>query len=369
MKLPCLDIIIPHYKEKPEEIRHLLDSIEMQVGIDLSKAIRVTIVNDKNDEALKKLLDYVQNAHYNFPINLLQNKENSGAGIARQNGFLNTELPYVMFCDADDELYAADSLMKIINYVNLLEVQGKKWSYVWGDFYEEQKLDDKSYNLLIHNTPSMIWMHGKIFNRKFIQEHNIKFHPWLRTFEDTYFGKCVGLSAPKNCIYHCPEIIYLWKRNPNSVTSNWTKDERSYLYWRNEDYRECTYEVLDFIYPHRTESGRWNELLFVSIYFTYFILQSSDFDRKDADAEAVCDEMEKLFVKMVQDFGDTIKDVSMKEKARWYNLTRIDVCNRFNFLIEKTPWNDFLKYIDNKYNVNTYNLLCIEWINIMKCSV
>ena len=359
MKLPCLDIIIPHYKEKPEEIRHLLDSIEMQVGIDLSKAIRVTIVNDKNDEALRELLNYINNAHYNFPINLLQNIENSGAGVARQNGFLNTELPYVMFCDADDELYAADSLMKILNYVNLLESENKKWSYIWGDFYEEQKTE-KAYNLLIHNTPSMIWMHGKIFNRKFIQDHNIKFHPWLRTFEDTYFGKCVGLSAPRNYIHHCPEIIYLWKRNPNSVTSNWTKDSRSYLYWRNKDYRECTYEVLNFIYPNREISGRWNELYFVSLYFTYFMLQMPDFDRRDEEAAQVYDELEKLFVKLVIDFGDTIKDTKVLERARWYTLTRADVCNRFSFLIEKTPWNEFLQYIDNKYNIKSYDLLYIK---------
>ena len=364
MQLPCLDIIIPHYSEKPEMIRHLLDSIEGQVGVDLAKAIRVTIVNDKNDNAYNELSNYVYSARYTFPVTVYQVAENGGAGRARQFGIDRTNLPYIMFCDADDQLYASDSLMKILNYVNLLEVQNKKWNYVWGDFYEEQKIGEKGYNLLKHDTPSMIWMHGKIFNRSFLEEHNIKFHPWLRTFEDTYFGKCVGLSAQKSYIQHCPEIIYLWKRNPDSVTSNWTKDQRSYLYWRNVDYIECTYKVLEFIYPHRVESGRWNELFFVSLMFTYFILQTSDFDRRDEEASKIYDNMEDLFVRLTKDFGETVRNSSAKERAYWYSMVRQDVCNRFGLLIEKVHWNHFLQHIDNKYHINSYELFYIKDTNL-----
>ena len=358
MQLPCLDIIIPHYNEKPQMIRHLLDSIEGQVGIDVSKAIQVTIVNDKNDESLKELTDFLANAQYNFNITVLQTNKNEGAGRARQAGLERTKLPYIMFCDADDQLYDCTALMKLLNYVNLIEVQKKSWSYVWGDFNEEQIID-KNYQLIKHDTPSMIWMHGKIWNRKFIIDNNITFHPWLRTFEDTYFGKCVGLAAPKSYIHHCPEMVYLWKRNPNSVTSNWTADNRSYLYWRNADYRECTYQVLNFIYPHRNKSGRWNELYFVSIFFTYFMLQMPDFEPIDDDAKKVIIELEGLFVRMIKEFGESVRDTTPEERARWYTLTRTDLCNRFKFLIERVPWNDFLKYIDNKYNIESYNLLYI----------
>lgn len=359
MNLPCLDIIIPHYNEKPSVIRHLLDSIEGQVGVNLAKAIRVTIVNDCNDEPLQELVSFLKTSQYSFPIKILRADKNAGAGVARQIGINNTELPYIMFCDADDCLFSADALMKLINYINLLEVQQKPWSYIWSDFYEEQILDH-GYNLLKHETPSMIWMHGKIWNRKFLEEHNCKFHPWLRTFEDTYFGKIVGLSGPYNYVKHCPEVTYLWKRNPNSVTANWTKDERCYLYWRNADFRECTYEVLKFIYPNRSVSGRWNELFFVSIFFTYFMLQMPDFDRRDEEAKAVYDALEEVFVRMVVDFGESVKNVTAAEKSRWYSLTRADLCSRFKFLIEQTPWNDFLKYIDKKYNINSYDLLCIK---------
>ena len=85
-----------------------------------------------------------------------------------------------------------------------------------------------------------------------------------------------------------------------------------------------------------------------------------DFNPIDDKAVELRENMEKFFVKIVQDFGDTVKKASMEEKARWYTLTRNDVCKRFKFLIEKQPWNDFLKEIDSKYNINSYDLLCIK---------
>lgn len=130
MNLPCLDIIIPHYSEKPAVIRHLLDSIEGQVGVNLSKAIQVTIVNDCNDEPLQELINFLDTVQYSFPIKVLRNDKNAGAGVARQTGINHTSLPYIMFCDADDSLYNSDALMKLLNYVNLLEVQKKPWSYI-----------------------------------------------------------------------------------------------------------------------------------------------------------------------------------------------------------------------------------------------
>ena len=360
MQLPCLDIIIPHYSEKPEMIRHLLDSIEGQVGINAAKAIKITIVNDKNDDSYNDLTNFLKTAEYSYPIEVLQTNKNGGAGCARQFGIDNTSLPYIMFCDADDQLYDCTALMKLLNYVNLLEMKKETWNYIWADFYEEKIMGEKGFDLIKHDQPSMIWMHGKIWKRKFLEEHNIKFHPWLRTFEDTYFGKIVALSTSRSAAHHCPDVVYLWKRNPNSVTANWTKDERSYLYWRNEDFVECTYKVLEFVYPNRAVCGRWNELYLVSLFFVYFVLQMPDFDRRDEQTAAKCNALEQLFVRMVKDFGDTIKDTTIKERAFWYSMTRGDVAGRFNFIIEKIHWNHFLQHLDNKYDIESYKLLYIK---------
>ena len=224
----------------------------------------------------------------------------------------------------------------------------------------EEKLKNNNYDLITHNIPSMIWMHGKIWNRKFLQQYNLRFHPWLRTFEDTYFGKIVALSAPRTAAYHCDSSVYLWKRNENSVTANWAKDNRSYLYWRNDDFRECTYQVLNFLYPRYKEIERWEECFFSSLMFTYFVLQTTDLEIVDGESQQVHDQMEQLFVKMVVDFGETVKNTSNLNRSIWYNLVRTDFSSRFKFFIEQIPWNDFLKYIDNKYNIHSYDLFNIH---------
>ena len=360
MKLPCLDIIIPHYNEKPEMIRHLLDSIEMQAGINLAKAIRVTIVNDHNPDACAVLRDYLIKANYTFPIEVLQTPINAGAGRARQYGIDHTELPYIMFCDADDCLYTCTSLLSLLNCVRLVEVKQQPWNYIWGNFYEEKITGEKGFDLITHDKPSMIWLHGKLWKREFLEKYNIHFHPTLRTFEDTYFGKIVSLSVPKTWNYHCEDIVYLWKRNPNSVTSGWNHDKHTYLYWRNEDYVTCTYSVLETLYPRYKEIQRWQELFFVSVMFTYFILQMGEFSTDEPKTAEVRLALEDLFARMIKEFGNTVKNTPNINRVKWYCLVREEIVNQFSFNIEQVHWNDFLKYIDKKYNIESYDLLRID---------
>ena len=360
MKLPCLDIIIPHYKEPYGLVRHLLDSINNQVGINLQNTIKVTIVNDAQPEYANALTEALKTAQYNFDINVIIKDKNEGAGRARQCGLDRTELPYVMFCDADDCLYDCSALFKLLNCIRLLEAKGSKWNYIWSNFYEEFiGQDGKQYDLLSHEKPSMIWMHGKVWNREFLNRYNIQFHPTLRTFEDTYFGKIAALVVPKARAYHCDEHIYLWKRNPNSVTAAWNHDNRSYLYWNNHDYITCTYGVLKFLYPNYKMVERWLELFMVSVMFTYFLLQFREYNDLEELTLTKRQEVKQLFADIVRDFGDSVKDATNYQKLKWYNNVRADISNRYNFAIEQIGWNDFLKEIDAEFNVGAYDLLKI----------
>lgn len=346
MNLPCLDIIIPQYKEPEEMLFKLLTSINNQVGINLAKVIRVTIINDCNDEGYDILLG-LNKYNFNFSLSFLQTPVNGGAGRARQYGLDHTELPYVMFMDADDCLWDCGALMKLINSIRVLEVQNKPWSYIWSDFYEEKFTGEKGYDLLLHNQPSMIWMHGKVWNRQFLKDNNISFHPTLRTFEDTYFGKIVALSAPKTYAYHCTDVTYLWKRNPNSVTAGWNHDNRSYLYWNYKDYMTCTYGVLEFLYPNYKKCARWNELFFSSLYFTYFLLQMTEYsDLDNPETLQKRKDLVDLFISLIVDFGDTVEDLSTEQKAFWYGEVRKDVYGTYcGFTFEHQNYNDFLSEI------------------------
>ena len=217
MTFEKLDIIIPQYKETEEVIKPLLTSIENQVGI--SKDIfQVTIVNDHSD---CKLSDAFLKS-FSYPIQYLETPENGGGGMARQWGVDHTSNPLIMFCDADDRFFDCTSLLNIFNAMRFNNIKtGKTFNMLTSSFYEEHiEANGKGYDLIKHEKPTMIWMHGKIFRRSFLEKYNIRFLPGLRTFEDTFFGKHVALLAPQTTQIHCNYYTYLWVRNPDSVTSN-----------------------------------------------------------------------------------------------------------------------------------------------------
>ena len=59
------------------------------------------------------------------------------------------------------------------------------------------------------------WVHNKLYRRDFLMEHDIKFAP-LRTSEDIVFYFFVVCTAPR--LVRVPNIIYIYRSNPNSIT-------------------------------------------------------------------------------------------------------------------------------------------------------
>lgn len=342
-----LDIIIPQYNESEELINHLLTSIENQIGINLSTILKVTIVNDHSKYKLSN--EFLSRFH--FPLEYIETPVNGGAGRARQYGMDHTSAPYIMFCDADDRLYDCSALMKLLNQIRLLEVQQKPWSYIWSYFYEEFR-KDRAYDLISHDKPSMIFMHGKVWNRKFLQEHDIKFHPSLRTFEDTYFGKLVALVSPKSQQFCLKEYTYIWMRNPNSVTAQWNHDGKQYLYWQVDDYITCNKDSLKVLYDKRNSIPRWKELLMVSLLFTYFLIQSADFQDNEQDTLDRRGRLEDFFGELCIDYSNEIKSLTPAELRGVFMETRQDALTRYRLLDCNENWENFKRRMEDKYGLD-----------------
>ena len=112
-----LDIIIPQYKEKNEDIKPLLDSINNQERVDFNN-IKLTIVNDCSDVLLDE--DFLK-SFKNLNISYIRNDKNTGPGLARQKGIDSTSSDYIMFCDSDDELYEKKALYVITDFISKRE--------------------------------------------------------------------------------------------------------------------------------------------------------------------------------------------------------------------------------------------------------
>ena len=197
-----LQILIPQYNEDEALVKPLLDSIESQYDIDLKNDIEVFIGNDGSDT---KLSVYFLK-QYSFPIQY-HYFEHSGLAATRQKLQDLTTADYIMFCDADDRFINNLALHFILSSIKDADV-------LVCTFLEEARYGDHQVTYVLHKKDA-VFVHGKVYRRKYLEENQIKWHPELHEHQDSPFNSLAQLCSKKVKIFDMP--IYLWHYNPNSI--------------------------------------------------------------------------------------------------------------------------------------------------------
>lgn len=192
-----IDIIIPAYNAH-ETITQTLLSIACQKNIEDCK---VYIVNDKSEKNYSQEIKIFSRF---MDIKELKLKKNSGPGIARQYGIDNSSNPYIVFIDSDDVFASPIALQTL--YSTIKEYRA---DVVISNFIEETK-----YEMIEHNGDT-VWLHGKIYKRKFLEKNHIKFNN-TRANEDNGFNQSILLRSPK--VEYIDDITYYWCYNEQSIT-------------------------------------------------------------------------------------------------------------------------------------------------------
>jgi len=192
-----VNIIMPAYNGH-KTIRQAIASVAMQDGID---QILLTIVDDCSDSTY----DYILSEFPYINIEILRKPTNTGCGQSRQYGIDRCKCKYFMFLDTDDCLYTPMAVKQMYSFMECENLDS-----LYRDFIEE--LDDGKYIL---RKNSGVWMHGKMFRTKYIQDNNIRYSE-TRLHEDHAFNIISKLSGGKN--RHIDAVTYLWKYNENSLT-------------------------------------------------------------------------------------------------------------------------------------------------------
>lgn len=117
---------------------------------------------------------------------------------------------YVIFCDADDMFSNILGIRMILD-----TIKNNPFEVLMSVFTEELKTPDDNYiyNQIDNN---QIFIHGKVFNRKFLIDNNIRWGDDLLTHEDSYFNS-LAISIAQNKRY-IPTPYYMWCWNDNSVS-------------------------------------------------------------------------------------------------------------------------------------------------------
>lgn len=198
-----LEILITQFEETDEIIKPLLDSIEIQQNIDFSD-IGVIICNDGSDVKLSQ--DFLNRYHFDIKYIMCEHK---GVSATRNTCLDNTTAEYVMFCDADDMFYNACAL-----YIIFQEMK-RGFDSLTSAFIEETKHPETKEVIYINREMDVTFVHGKVHNRRFLIQNNIRWNESLTVHEDSYFNILCKTLA-KNFKY-VTSSFYLWRWRDTSV--------------------------------------------------------------------------------------------------------------------------------------------------------
>ena len=200
---PLISIIIASYNSR-NTIGDALYSITTQ---DMKDEIEVLIVDDCSEDPAR---DVIEKYGDDLNIVLLKTPYNGGPGNAKELGAIYATGKWMMFLDSDDELVPDVLLDNIETIKNANEFMIR--------FYFEEWVNGKMVKVMKEQSS---WLHGKLYNRKFWEAHNIHFVKDLRTHEDTYIATLLNtICIPRQLGHRLIKTpLYKWKHRANSITT------------------------------------------------------------------------------------------------------------------------------------------------------
>ena len=227
MPLMKLNILIPHYNEPNSIVQKLLDSISLQRGIDF-KELEIFICNDGFDHYINRKFDgqsvlkferdqksissstWLAGKEYPFVVNEINIPKKNISAV--RNALLDkANADYIMWCDCDDMFIDSLGIKKIFDTIDQTPFDELNCTFL------EECYDKVNKRFLyIERKNDLIFIHGKVFNRKFLLENKIRWDENLAVHEDSYFN-LLSSTLAKNPRY-MPTPYYLWCWNEKSVS-------------------------------------------------------------------------------------------------------------------------------------------------------
>lgn len=202
-----LDIIIPHYTEPVEIMAPMFGILKLQRNVKWTD-FRVLIVCDGEDIVMPEGFG----SDCPFEVKWIT-VPHGGISAARNAGLDYSQADWVMFCDSDDAFLTTTSLQTYLRYMTDDKVA------VFSAFFEESPSRvDGHMMLLWHPGKDYIFVHGRAFRRKWLNDNHIRFNNDVQLHEDAYFIALVKYHLNKNDAVYIKDPLYLWQCNPQSVT-------------------------------------------------------------------------------------------------------------------------------------------------------
>jgi len=208
-----VDLIIPCYG-RIEIIEKGIASLAIQWK---KEFLHVTLVNDcspNTDDDYKYLVEKYSNF---LDIRCIRTPQNYGQGLARQYGIDNTYHDYFMFMDEDDQLGNGVAFSVFVGAVESQDKESVPVAVVSAPLFA---FDNNFSNII--NNDNRVWVNSKLYNREFVEKHNIRFNEaQSRHAEDYFWMSCFFYALDNDKKYQGilldnDSIYYLWYPNEES---------------------------------------------------------------------------------------------------------------------------------------------------------
>lgn len=207
--MPKLDIVVTHYNEHWADCCKFFDMLNVQRGVNWND-IHLIIVQDGENNTPFSWATMLNAYQYDYDGITIPH---SGISTSRNTGLSHATSDWVMFCDCDDMLYSADSLYRILTSI---DQAGDDADLLWSPFWIEYA--GKSWHKVLKEW-NTVFIHGKIYRRKFLAANQITFDPSISYAEDALFNAEVAMCINPGRIARIPETTYMWCYRDNSLTT------------------------------------------------------------------------------------------------------------------------------------------------------
>ena len=198
-----LDLFITHWNEPWEIGEKAFQMLAMQRLVDW-KEIRVTLVHDGSEA-------FPAEKFSGFPFEVNQVcLEHGGIAKARNWCIDHSEADWIKWCDFDDQFANVYAIHHIMNVL-----PAEQFDLLWFDLLWE--IPEGELHKRTERNP--VFIHDKLFRRKFLKEHGIRFKEDLTWCEDSAFLSVVEMEIDHQRIGKilCDSPLYLYICRPGSL--------------------------------------------------------------------------------------------------------------------------------------------------------
>lgn len=337
---PYLSVVVPCYNSS-KSIERLLDSIVNQEGYD--KTLEVIIQDDDHTDGYLDIVEGYRKKYPKLNLKVFHNKEREihCPGNTRLDGMEHATGEWITFIDHDD-LFETNAFKIFADAVTETAPETMVVTKFRDFDYKKQEYGQE------FSKNNITWLHGKFYNRAFLDQYNIRFKENTESHEDLWFNQSVfsRIRLQNLRFTMVEEFTYKWVNNDDSTSRKVYENGMVYIDKYYKDYIECS--ITPWLNAMGENPGLAEDVfkrMCYTLLFAYFYYQSFLYRRHFEHYRPNRDIFEDTLNLVKTRFGATIDDIArvVYSDPDLYNKIRSECFRGGRTIVEAESFYNFLE--------------------------